>query len=81
LVVLDFMMPILGGAEMGKALRAAPDTRHIKIVMNSALPEPSVRPHFSAYDGFLRKPFLAESALSLIARLLELPHPNPAASG
>jgi CheY-like chemotaxis protein len=70
LVVLDFMMPVLSGGEMGKALRSAPDTQGIKILMNSALPESSVRLHFSDYDAYLRKPYQIKSALETIGRLL-----------
>src|SRR5688572_10996628 len=39
LVVLDYMMPVMNGADMGEALRGAAETRHIKILMNSSLPE------------------------------------------
>ena len=70
LIMLDFMMPVLNGAEMGRALRSAPETRSIKILMNSALPEASVRAHFTDYDAYLRKPFRFESALKLITQLL-----------
>jgi CheY-like chemotaxis protein len=70
LVILDFMMPVMNGAEMGRALRASPDTRHIRIVMNSSLQEDAVRPHFDGYDAFLRKPYNVEAALQVIAGLL-----------
>jgi len=70
LVILDFMMPIMNGSEMGHALRENPATRHIRIVMNSSLPEASVRAHFSQYDCFLRKPYGIDVALVAIARLL-----------
>lgn len=70
LVILDYMMPIMNGAEMGRALRAAPATRHLPIVMNSSLPEEAVRKHFDAYDAFLRKPYGIDEALRIVARLL-----------
>jgi CheY-like chemotaxis protein len=70
LVVLDFMMPVMDGAEMGRALRAAPATRHIKILMNSSLSEDAVRQHFTGYDHFLRKPYNIDLALEVISRLL-----------
>jgi CheY-like chemotaxis protein len=70
LVVLDFMMPVMNGAEMGEALRASVETRHIKILMNSSLPEEVVRQHFGKYDAFLRKPYNVDVALKLIAALL-----------
>jgi CheY-like chemotaxis protein len=71
LIVLDFMMPVMNGAEMGESLRAAPETRDIKIVMSSSLPEEAVRQHFAKYDAFLRKPYNVDVALKLIASLLE----------
>ena len=36
LVVLDYMMPILDGAAMAKAMRSNPDHRDIPIIMTSA---------------------------------------------
>jgi CheY-like chemotaxis protein len=70
LVVLDFMMPIMNGAQMGAALRESRETRDIRIVMNSSMPEDAVRHHFSKYDAFLRKPYNVDVALRLIAGLL-----------
>jgi CheY-like chemotaxis protein len=71
LVVLDFMMPVMNGAEMASALRELPGMRHIKILMSSSLPEETVRNHFSKYDAFLRKPYNVDAALKLIAELLK----------
>jgi CheY-like chemotaxis protein len=70
LVVLDFMMPVMDGAEMGKRLRADPGTQHIRILMNSSLEEDTVREYFCGYDAFLRKPYNVDLALQTIARLL-----------
>jgi CheY-like chemotaxis protein len=70
LIVLDFMMPVMNGAQVGDALRASPDTRDIKIVMNSGLPEEAVRQQFEKYDAFLRKPYNVDVALRMIAELL-----------
>jgi CheY-like chemotaxis protein len=70
LVMLDFMMPVMDGAEMGKRLRSDPGTCGIRILMNSSLEEDSVREYFSGYDAFLRKPFDIDLALQTISRLL-----------
>ncbi|MED5618407.1 response regulator [Ideonella sp. BN130291] len=70
LVVLDFMMPIMNGADMGRALRESDATRGIRILMNSSLTESAVREHFTGYDHFLRKPYNVDVALEVIARLL-----------
>jgi CheY-like chemotaxis protein len=79
LVILDFMMPVMNGAEMGRALRAAAATRDLRILMNSSLQEEAVREHFTGYDAFLRKPYNIERALELIERLLapEPDEPSP----
>lgn len=71
LVILDFMMPVMNGAELGRAVRERPDGRDIRILMNSSLPESAVRPHFDGYDAFLRKPYNIDKALALIRELLE----------
>ncbi|HWP18357.1 MAG TPA: response regulator [Burkholderiaceae bacterium] len=70
LVILDYMMPIMNGAEMARAMRADPATSGIPILMNSSLSEEVVRRHFDGYDGFLRKPYNIELALRLIAQLV-----------
>ncbi|MBA3588466.1 hypothetical protein, partial [Methylibium sp.] len=57
-------------AEMGAALRADPQIRHIKILMNSSLNEDAVRSRFDQYDSFLRKPYNIDVALKVIASLL-----------
>ena len=51
-------------------MRASPELRHVKIVMNSGLPEAAVRQRFEKYDAFLRKPYNVDVALKLIAELL-----------
>jgi CheY-like chemotaxis protein len=73
LVVLDFMMPVMNGAEMGKLLRANATTRGIKIVMNSSLAEEVIRRQFADYDEFLRKPYVIDALLNSIRRLLQSP--------
>lgn len=71
LVVLDFMMPVMDGAEMGEALRGSDASRGVKILMNSSLPEASVAERFPAYDAFLRKPYSIDVAIKVIDHLLE----------
>lgn len=71
LVVLDFMMPLMNGGDVGRSLRADAATRDIRIVMNSSLPEGAVREHFDAYDAYLQKPYSIDAALDIIQRLLE----------
>ena len=61
----------MSGAELGRVLRESEQTRHVKILMNSSLPEQSVTPHFPGYDAFLRKPYGIDRALEVIGRLLD----------
>jgi CheY-like chemotaxis protein len=81
LIILDYMMPIMNGADMGHAVRASAQLRHIKILMNSSLPEASVLQQFSGYDAFLRKPYNVDLALQIIARLLAEPDTDTRADG
>jgi len=71
LVILDFMMPLMNGAEMGRRLRANPATQNIPIVMNSGTSEDTVRQNFTGYDAFLRKPYNVAELLRVVHYLLE----------
>ena len=70
MIILDYMMPFMNGAELGTALRADQTFAKLKIVMNSSLAESAVRERFSGYDRFLRKPYDIDAALVVIAELL-----------
>jgi len=71
LVILDYMMPLMNGAQFARTLRADPALAHVKIIMNSGLAESAVREQFSQYDAFLRKPYNIDDVLKLIADLLK----------
>jgi CheY-like chemotaxis protein len=70
LVVIDYVMPVMNGAEMVKALRDAAETASIPILLNSSLAEEEIRRHVTSYDAFLRKPYELDVALGVIRRLL-----------
>ena len=70
LVLLDFLLPEMTGAEIGAALRAEPSLAALKILVVSATPEAMVRHSFSDYDGFLATPVFAEDLLAAIDRLI-----------
>ncbi len=55
-VVLDHLMPDMNGAQVGRALRAHPVTKNIKILMHSGTPEATIRASFTQYDTYLAKP-------------------------
>jgi two-component system phosphate regulon response regulator PhoB len=71
LIVLDFTLPDMSGAEVGKSLRGDGRTGSIPIIIASGMPEWVVRSYFSDFDAFLGKPLDAEQALELISRLTE----------
>lgn len=67
LIVLDFMMPIMGGPCTLKALQADPELRGVPVVVMSSLPESTiVRSAMGAYVGFLRKPFKIRELLDVV---------------
>ena len=70
LVIVDYMMPLMNGAEFSRELRRDPQFSHTRIILNSGLPEVAIRDHFDSYDAFLRKPFKVETLLELVERFI-----------
>ena len=77
LVLSDFMMPLVDGAQLGRALRAEPHWAGIAVVMMSAVPEEALRAQFDGYAAFLRKPFDIASLLQAVAGALGAGPPSP----
>jgi CheY-like chemotaxis protein len=70
LIILDFMMPIMDGAAMGKAVRAGDGTSDIPIIMTSAVGEAAVKDRFADFQAFLRKPFRISELLVAVEHLI-----------
>ena len=70
-ILLDFMMPILGGGEMLRAMAAEPAYERVPVIIMSSLSEEAVAERCKGYAGFLHKPFRAATVLSTIARVLD----------
>jgi CheY-like chemotaxis protein len=71
-VLLDVMMPLMSGFEVLEALREDPQTRHIPIIMMSAVPSINYSgPH--RWNAFLRKPFRFEDAVKTITDIIGRP--------
>jgi CheY-like chemotaxis protein len=70
LILLDFMMPILDGAGMLRAIAAVPAYQHIPVIMISSLNEEVIAKKCIAYTAFLRKPFRVAAVLETVARVL-----------
>jgi CheY-like chemotaxis protein len=69
-ILLDFMMPILSGAEMLRAMALEPAYQRIPVIMMSSLSEGVVAQRCRGYAGFLHKPFRVAAVLSTVARVL-----------
>lgn len=71
IVISDYMMPIMDGAQLCLLWRSDPDLRNVPFILASAglLRRDEVLP----YDAFFRKPVQFETLLAEIARLLAPP--------
>ena len=69
-VLLDMMMPVMGGAAMRAAMTVDPELRAIPVVVLSSLPEEAVRARVDGVAAVLRKPCTAEQVLGAIEGVL-----------
>lgn len=67
LILLDYMMPVMNGAETFAALQADPALASIPVILMSAVAPPPVRALFPG-DAYLEKPFQLEELLAAIAK-------------
>src|SRR5689334_5315250 len=70
LMFLDYMMPILDGAGMLRAMAADPALPAVPVVMMSSMPEAAVAERCAGYVTFLRKPFKITQVVSVAKSLL-----------
>jgi CheY-like chemotaxis protein len=70
-VLLDFMMPILGGAGMLRAMAAEPAYHRIPVIMMSSLKEDVIAEKCDGYVAFLHKPFRAAAVVDTVASILD----------
>jgi len=68
-IVSDFMMPHMNGAELGTAIRQSPALGEVPFLFISGTNEDVVRKSFGDYDGFLAKPYDVDALLSIVAEL------------
>jgi CheY-like chemotaxis protein len=72
LILLDYMMPVMDGCQVLRALAAHDGQRTIPVILMSAVPRASIPPDCRP-AAFLRKPFDIDVLLVELKRLLELP--------
>lgn len=81
LILSDFMMPVMHGGELGKAVRRDPQLAEIPFVFMSGTSEHVVKQAFDQYDAFLSKPYDIDSLLVLVAKMIDDGRPSPPRSG
>ena len=69
-VLLDYMMPVLDGAGVLRAMQADESLARIPVVVMSSLDEATVREACRDFTAFLRKPFRIEAVVEAVARAL-----------
>ncbi len=70
LIFLDFMMPVMDGAAVLRALSADPALKNIPVVVMSSMPAETVAEQCSGYMAIMRKPFRLVEVVDLAERLL-----------
>ncbi len=73
LILLDYMMPILDGVAVLRALSADPAAQNLPVVVMSALPEEVISTKTKNYAAFLRKPFRIKTVLAAVAHAMTAP--------
>ena len=76
LVISDFMMPVLDGPGLLRAMRETEAQRDIPCIIMSSVPEASVRAHIDGYAGFIRKPFRLDEVVQLVVSVLSASQPR-----
>ena len=69
LIITDWMMPVIGGAELCRRLRAMPQLADVPILVHTAVPPPDSAA--KTWNACLRKPVGAELFLTTVARLCQ----------
>lgn len=70
LVLVDFMMPHMNGAEMIREIRKDAAHQSLPIILMSAAHEHIIRRYYAGYDAFLKKPFETSDLHALLRKLL-----------
>jgi CheY-like chemotaxis protein len=70
LVFLDYMMPIMDGADVLRAMARDPSIDGVPVVLMSSMPEPLVAERCSGYAFFMRKPFKIAQVMTLAHKLI-----------
>jgi CheY-like chemotaxis protein len=69
LILSDCMMPVMGGIELSRRIRANPVTAKIPIVLMSAIPQHQALIDLS-FSAFIQKPFQFKKLLDITSGML-----------
>ena len=73
LVITDYMMPVMDGAQLIKAMADQPDLREVPVFLMSSAPEPAIQDKCSGYARYVRKPFRIYDVIDLVTQALRPP--------
>jgi CheY-like chemotaxis protein len=76
LVISDYMMPVLDGAGLLRAMRETEAHRDIPCIVMSSMPEANVRERIDGYTAFVRKPFQLATVIQLVATIFSASRPG-----
>lgn len=66
LIITDFVMPEMGGAELLQVIATNADLSTIPTIVMSSLPEATIAERCFGYAAFVRKPFRIAALLDLV---------------
>ncbi|TXI90257.1 Response regulator [Cupriavidus sp. H19C3] len=70
-VITDFMMPVMTGLELARALRADPALAHIPLILLTAAQAEIGRRHPDLFDVVFEKPCWPKEIVAAVRRLIE----------
>ncbi len=77
LVISDYMMPVLDGSGLIRAMQDSETQRGIPYIVMSAMPEAVIGGRFKGCAAFVHKPFQLAAMVRLVASVLNSPQPGP----
>ena len=67
---LDYMMPVMDGADVLRAMARDPTIDGVPVVLMSSMPEALVAGRCAGYAVFMRKPFKIAEVMTLAQKLI-----------
>jgi CheY-like chemotaxis protein len=71
LVICDYMMPILDGVGLMRAMQDNVAQRDIPCVVMTSLPEATIRARITRYAAYLQKPFQLATMVQVVTSILD----------